>query len=140
MKKILLILLCVLTINTIAQNSFHRYTTTNEKFYNNIDSLWVEQDTTGSFVRVLDISDASDVIKLSMSNNSYTEKYTYYIDKVQIIDKTSIYFCRDIELYPIIIEVKENSIALYYYYTQSTAMFGKAELLNIHTKKQIFVD
>jgi len=140
MKKLITLILIIFSITTFAQNSFQRITAQNEKFFTKTDSVWNSVDTTGSFLRVLDISDGNDVIKLMMSDNDTIFNYVYYIDKTSIIEGGIVYFCRDAEDYPLIVELVDNAVGLYYFYNQEKDIFEKAERLIIVEKTKKFVD
>lgn len=140
MKKLITLILIVFSITTFAQNSFQRIIAQNEIFFTKTDSVWNQVDTTGNFLRVLDISDGNDVIKLGMSDNDSISNYIYYIEKTSIIEGGLVYFCRDANDYPLIVELVDNAVALYYYYNQEKNIFEKAERLIIVEKQKKFID
>jgi hypothetical protein len=142
MKKLITILLVVLTFTTFSQNSYQRIITTSDQFFTKQDSLseWVVKDTTRNFTRVFDISDGNDIIKLHMYSDSIADSYTYFIDKVSVVNNSVVYFCRDNDNYPLIVEVTLKVVGMYYYYDKELNIFQKAERLNVINSEKKFID
>jgi hypothetical protein len=135
MKKALLIILLFFTITVFGQKRFTKFTMVTEYFYLKIDTSWVTVDTVGTFNRTIKINEKKNTLQLQMQGNKQEEIHKYTIDKIVTNEESLIYFCREKEGFPLIVEIVDRTIGLYYFYDNATDAFEKAEKLVVLSRK-----
>lgn len=125
--RLLLIALIFVNINLFAQKSI-TFKCTSTNFYELSGDTWIKKDTSLFYDREFTLLD--DKIKFK-----YTDEYTitFYIDAKSCDDESEIYFCKDVEFYPMIFEFYDKEVVLYYFFDKKTNRFEKMERLMINT-------
>lgn len=132
MKQNFIVFALLLPVISFGQANFKRVTAINEGFYAIIKADWVPIDTVGKFYREILISQEEGEIQLKMKHENETDEYTYKIEKTNIISNNNImYYCRDSEKYPLLIEISTTNIWLMYFYDNELKEFQKHEVLKI---------
>jgi hypothetical protein len=135
MKKALLIILLFFTITVFGQKRFTKFTMVTEHFFIKIDSNWVTIDTVGTFNRTIKINEKKNTLQLQMQGNKQEEIHKYTIDKIVNSEESLIYFCLEKEGFPLIVEIVDKTIGLYYFYDAATDTFEKSEKLFVLSRK-----
>jgi hypothetical protein len=125
--KLLIIALLFVNINLFAQKSI-TFKCTSTNFYELSGDTWIKKDTSLFYDREFTLLDDRILFK-------YSDEYTisFYIDVKSCDDESEIYFCKDIEFYPMIFEFYDKEVVLYYFFDKITHKFEKMEKLTINT-------